>query len=110
LPFFDPGPKSNPVLRSSGGAERPLELAFGPAVSGGPARAETPAWNLLLAGRKRWFVWPSYCTNTGFDFGMPVQQWAREVLPALRGLPCAPIEFEQGPDEVRGWAVCRTIQ
>ena len=33
-------------------------------------------------------------------FGMPVREWANDVLPGLRGKRCAPLELEQREGEV----------
>jgi len=114
LPFFDPGPPGASLLGPPSQVKlgsnkedespfaRPLELAFGPAGSGAQPHDHTAAWNVVLAGKKRWFLWPRYCQSTGYagNFGMTVAEWAANVLPTRRGKACAPIEFEQGPGEV----------
>lgn len=60
--------------------------------------AHTAAWNILVFGKKRWYIWPKVCYSLGYadGHGMSVWEWAVTRLPKLKGTPCAPFEFEQG--------------
>ena len=86
-----------------------FELYLGPALSGAQPHVHGAAWNALLAGKKRWFLWPRVCASHGYGqhFGVSAFKWASTELPKLRGTPCAPIEFEQNAGEVvfvpHGW-------
>ena len=80
------------------------EIFIGPALSGTQPHDHPAAWNALVRGRKRWFIWPKLCrapagAEGGAMFGVTVVQWIKSVLPTLRG-PCAPTSFEQVAGEV----------
>lgn len=74
------------------------EIFIGPALSGSQPHAHTAAWNILVFGKKRWYIWPKVCYSLGYadGHGMSVWEWAVTRLPKLKGTPCAPFEFEQG--------------
>jgi len=90
---------------SSGGrtpAVRPgvFEFYFGPALSGAQPHRHASTWNALLRGKKRWFLWPAGCRNTGWRHGVAVWEWVKTELPRLRGKGCSPLEFYQHANEV----------
>lgn len=86
----------------AGTAKTHGELFIGPALSGSQPHAHTAAWNHLVFGRKRWYLWPKLCYSLGYadGHGMSVWEWALTRLPKLQGTVCAPFEFEQIPGEV----------
>ena len=79
-----------------------FEIYIGPSLSGAQPHYHEAAWNVLLQGSKRWFIWPRACPHVGYhdQHGVPVWEWVQQQLPKLRGTPCAPLEFEQKVGEL----------
>ena len=95
--FFD-----DSQVTVEGNAKKYGEIFIGPALSGSQPHAHTAAWNTLVFGRKRWYVWPKLCYSLGYadGHGMSVWEWVVTRLPKLKGTPCAPFEFEQAPGDI----------
>ena len=53
----------------------------GPALSGAQAHSHPSAFNVLVRGRKRWFLFPPTQTYWGSSFGKPIIDWITEELP-----------------------------
>ena len=62
------------------------------------------AWNAVVFGRKRWFLYPPTTQSSllGIDFDLDLDGlgWYRRYLPLLEGTPLAPLECITGPGEV----------
>lgn len=73
-----------------------FEFYVGPALSGAQPHHHDAAWNALLSGKKRWFLWPATCAGThGYvqHFGVSVWKWYAILLlnpceGATRGCCC----------------------
>ena len=78
------------------------ELLLGPAGSGAHPHAHPAAFNALIRGKKRWFMWPPHCTNYGWAWGTSVLKWLKEYLPTLKNGTnrCTPTQFDQHAGQV----------
>ena len=61
------------------------EISLGPCLSGAQVHSHTAAFNVLVRGRKRWFLFPPTQSYWGSNpklhtTGMPVLQWVLEEL------------------------------
>jgi oxalate decarboxylase/phosphoglucose isomerase-like protein (cupin superfamily) len=68
------------------------QLYQGPAGTGAPMHMHTDAWNLLVHGKKRWFLTPPM---DGMYSASPIQRWLRDERPHI---PC--LEFTQEAGDI----------
>ena len=88
-----------------------FQFLMGPALAGAHVHAHGAAWNVLVHGRKRWFLFPPH-TPPLFaavlraggllepQFGRPALEWFRTEYPILRSSPIAPLEVIQEPGDI----------
>ena len=83
-------------------AHRAREALFslGPASAGAYFHAHTAAWNGLVYGRKRWFLFPPLSVPYGPESGLSMPQWVREVYDKPGALRVRPLECVQQAGEV----------
>ena len=97
-----------------------FEFTLGAALSGSHVHEHEAAWNVLVAGEKRWFLWPPWnkgsasvaaahglfeeVVESGAPFGETsyhtVHEWVRHQLPKLQGTPRAPLQVTQRAGEL----------
>ena len=91
------------------------QVAFAPALSGSPPHIHGAAYNFLVHGRKRWFLWKPFDSTVDatraslggaepLPFGTPVLKWFVSEYPRLASRP---LEVVQEPGDVvwvpAGW-------
>lgn len=80
LKYFDAG---NSMVQdgASDGSRGVFEVYIGREGSGAQPHHHAAAWNGLLRGKKRWFLWPHACQAYGYEehYGVPVRVWAERV-------------------------------
>ena len=83
-----------------------FQFTLGPALAGSQPHDHRGAWNFLLRGRKRWFVFPPSVSQdiwmpgyTGYERN-PAYEWATTDLPKVHENGFSPMEFEQYSGEI----------
>merc|ERR1711871_203014 len=87
----------------------PRTFTLGSALSGAPPHLHTSAWNQLVYGKKRWFLWAPHHT---FLSNKPALVWYKREFPKLmargRNDPMSiPLQCNQYPNDIMflpsGW-------
>ena len=87
-----------------------FQFLMGRALAGAHVHAHGAAWNVLVHGEKRWFLFPPETPQhiavvlraAGLEpkFGLPALEWFRTEYQVLKRSRIAPLEVIQRPGDV----------